>query len=486
MVLTWSTNEDYSYGFFIPVISAYLLWEQRKDFTAIPVKSSWRLLPPVFLITLVALYGILGSSGNIAMPATPIAFLLVFAFCFGEKAARRLILPLGFLIFMVPIPAVLERTIGVFLKAVSSQLGGELIRLAGASVHVSGNIIDLGVTQLQVVDACSGLRYLFPLLALGILYAHFFERETWKKIVCVLATPPIAVLTNALRVSLTGILIPYLGIEAAQGFFHDFSGWLIFLVAFAFLFLLGRLLRIFKPRHEAPTAPQAEPKAPATRFNITRAVAVSGSLLLAAAGLSASTGSLPPVKIQGGLVSFPLDFSDWSGRTQVVDPEIVRESGAEEAFSANYRNGKGELISLYMGYRSTAFLETENFFHSPTVCLPSSGLTVLDESTHIIPGVPQFGDLRVSQMVIESLGTRELVYFWFQTKDQYSHDKNINRYQIAMHALQRDNTHALFIRPITIIERGESIEAAQKRLDGFARDMLGALFEFLHAKQVPG
>lgn len=489
MFRTWSTNEDYSYGFLIPVISAYLLWEQRKELAGLPIKSSWRLLPLVILAMVVALYGILGSSGNIAMPATPIAFILVFAFCFGLKAARRLILPLGMLVFMVPIPAVLERTIGVFLKAVSSNLGGELIRLVGHSVHVSGNIIDLGVTQLQVVDACSGLRYIFPLLALGILYAHFFERDTWKKIVCVLATLPIAVLTNALRVGLTGILIPYFGVEAAQGFFHDFSGWVIFLVAFALLFLMGRILRFFGLRAaarplEGKGAAEAAP--PAVRLGITQAVAVSCGLLLVVAGLSASAGSLPPIKLQGGLASFPLGFSDWQGRSQIVDPVIIHESGAEEAFSADYRNGSGEGVSLYMGYRSTAFLETENFFHSPTVCLPSSGFKVLDETTHLIPGVPKFGDLQVSKMIIESFGAKQLVYFWFQTKDKFSHDKNINRFQIAMHALQRDNTHALFIRPITAVGKSEALEAAEKRLDGFVRDMMGELLQFLDEKQEVG
>ena len=483
---TWSTNEDYSYGYLIPLISAYLLWEQRKELPSIPIRISWRLLPFVLVSILVAVYGILGSSGNIAMPITPIAFILIFAFCFGEKAARRLILPLGMLIFMVPIPAVLERTIGVFLKAVSSKLGGELIRLTGNTVHVSGNIIDLGVTQLQVVDACSGLRYIFPLLALGILYAHFFEREVWKKIVCVLATLPIAVLTNALRVGLTGILIPYFGVEVAQGFFHDFSGWVIFLVAFAFLFLLGRLLRLLKPRAAAQAGEEAEPAGPAARSGIAKAVAVSCGLLLAVAGLSASTGSLPPLKLEGGMASFPLSFSGWGGRSQIVDPMIIKESGAEEAFSADYRNGQGEGVSLYMGYRSTAFLETENFFHSPTVCLPSSGFQVLKETTHLIPGVPKFGDLKVSKMIIESFGAKQVVYFWFQTRDKFSHDKNVNRFQIAMHALQRDNTHALFIRPITGVGRSETLEAAEERLDGFVRDMMGALLEFLNEKQVVG
>ena len=133
---------------------------------------------------------------------------------------------------MVPVPAVLERTIGVFLKSVSSKMGGALIGLAGVSVHVSGNIIDIGATQLQVVDACSGLRYLFPLIALGILYAYFFEKVLWKRVVCVLATIPLAILMNALRIGITGILAKYLGVATAQGFFHGFSGWLMFVAAF--------------------------------------------------------------------------------------------------------------------------------------------------------------------------------------------------------------------------------------------------------------
>ncbi len=486
MYRIWSTNEDYSYGFLIPAISAYLLWEQRREFAKIPVESAWRLLPLVLLAILVALYGILGSSGNIAMPITPIALILIFAFCFGAAAARRLILPLGMLVFMVPIPAVLERTIGIFLKAVSSKLGGELIRLAGQSIYVSGNIIDLGVTRLQVVDACSGLRYIFPLLALGILYAHFFEREIWKKVVCVVATLPIAILTNALRVGLTGILIPFFGVEAAQGFFHDFSGWVIFLVAFAFLFLLGRVLRFFKPRKEPRAAKRTEEVVPVARGLIAKAVALSCGLLLVVAGLSASTGSLPPLKIKGGIESFPLSFKEWNGRSQIVDSEIIDASGAEEAFSADYRNLKGEPISLYLGYRSTAFLETENFFHSPTVCLPASGMRVLEETTHTISDVPKFGELKVSQMLVEHFGERMLVYYWFQTKDKFSHDKNINRFQIAMHALRRDNTHAFFIRLISVMTGEETLEQAQERLDKFVIDMMETLLDFLKENQMDG
>ena len=228
MVNTWWTNEDYSYGFLIPIISLYLLWDRREVLRELSIGSSWVVFPVLLIFYLLALYGILGSSGNIAMPAVPILVLLFTAFVFGVDAVRRLFLPLVFLVFMVPVPAVLERTIGVFLKSVSSKMGGALISLAGVSVHVSGNVIDIGVTQLQVVDACSGLRYLFPLIALGILYAYFFEKVLWKRVLCVLATIPIAILMNALRIGITGILAKHLGVATAQGFFHGFSGWLIF------------------------------------------------------------------------------------------------------------------------------------------------------------------------------------------------------------------------------------------------------------------
>ena len=125
---------------------------------------------------------LLGSSGNISMPSIPILIVLFAAFCFGWKALKEFIVPLGFLIFMIPVPAILERYLGLFLKNVSSRMGGAIIDMLNIPVHVSGNMIDLGVTQLQVVDACSGMRYIFALLALGVVYAYFFEKAAWKRV----------------------------------------------------------------------------------------------------------------------------------------------------------------------------------------------------------------------------------------------------------------------------------------------------------------
>ncbi len=149
---------------------------------------------------------------------------------------------------MVPAPDFIDRYVGLHLKAVSSRMGGAFISLFNIPVHVSGNVIDLGVTQLQVVDACSGLRYIFPLLALGILYAYFFERITWKRLFCVLVTIPLGVLINGLRIGITGILTEIFGPKVAEGFFHDFSGWVMFVVAFIMLFVISRLLTVFFPK----------------------------------------------------------------------------------------------------------------------------------------------------------------------------------------------------------------------------------------------
>lgn len=488
MVNVWWQDEDYSYGFLIPLASAYLLWEKRKTLGEIPVKSAWGILPVLVFFILISLYGILGSSGNVSMPSIPVLIILFTGFCFGIESVKRLILPLGFLFLMVPVPAVIERNMGVYLKAVSSRLGGAFIRLCDIPVHVSGNIIDLGVTQLQVIDACSGMRYIFPLLALGILYANFFERVTWKRGFLVLVTIPLGVFFNALRIGITGVLTDKFGPKASEGFFHSFSGWIVFVFAFIMLFLISRILAFSSPK----AAASKESTAPKSDLATTSAMAgkktassflFSIALLSCVAVISLSTSTLPAVAIKGGIQGFPLLIGEWKGKSEIVDPVIVKESGAEEAFSGYFMNASGRDVSLYIGYRSTAFLANENFFHSPTVCIPSSGWVEEGVKKRTISNVQLFDKLDVTEMVVAKEGIKQLVYFWFQTKDEATDDKNINRFHLSLHAIRRDNTHDLFMRPITRINSTEKIEDAEKRMDGFVREMMPVLLQFLKEKQ---
>ena len=485
----WMTNGDYSYGILIPLISLYFLWEQKNILANTRIRSYWPILPVLVLFILISLYGILGSSGNVAMPALPILIILFSIFCFGLEFLKKAALPLCFLIFMIPLPASLDRTIGVFLKSISSDVGGLLLRALGYSVYVSGNVIDLGVTKLQVVDACSGLRFVFPLLALGVVYSKFFEKVFWKQVVCVLITVPIAILTNILRIAIAGILTYSFGSEMAEGFFHDFQGWVIFMVAFVFLFLFGRFLRLFPSSlKQRPESDKLEPdkesgpgESPVSLRADNKGAVIVSIVLLAAVGiLTLNTHALPPVHIKGGMKSFPLAFGNWKGESSIVEQEIIDASGAEEAFNASYIDSNSQNVNLYIGYRSSAFLEDTNFFHSPTVCLPSSGWKVIEKSRHTIQDVPGFGTLTVTRMLMDAMGNRQLVYFWFQTKDKATHDKNINRFHLSMHALKKDNTYDLFIRPITPVLRNETIEAAEKRIDQFTREMMQTLIQFLN------
>lgn len=481
---TWMTNDDYSYGVLIPFISAYFLWEKKNSLKGVTIQSCWSVFPLLLLFVLLSVYGVLGSSGHISRPVLPVLIVLFAIFCFGIDLVKRISLPLCFLVFMIPLPSVLDRTIGVYLKTISSQLGGMFLRVCGYSVYVSGNVIDLGVTKLQVVDACSGLRFLFPLLALGVVYGYFFERVVWKRVAFVLVAVPIAIFTNILRIGITGLLTYNFGSKMAEGFFHDFQGWAIFMVAFVFLFIFGRFLRLFSPKEGKILQNETlySGSAILNKGN-SEAFIVSIVLLAIVAGLTFNTSALPPVMIKGGIVSFPSSFNGWKGQLQAIDPEIIDASGAEEAFSCVYLNQKSHVVSLYMGYRSTAFLENVNFFHSPTVCMPSSGWKIISKSKRTINDIPFFDTLNVVEMVMESMGTKDLVYFWFQTKNKTSHDKNINRFHLALHAIKKDNTHDLFIRPITSIEKGESIEDARQRMDKFVREMMGTLIRFLQENQ---
>lgn len=491
LISVWMNDEDYSYAFLIPFITAYLIWERRRQVANTPISINWVGGALFFFFLIVSVYGILGSSPSAVRPAIPLIILSITLFCFGWEMFKVLAFPLSMLIFMIPLPTLFGTVVGIHLKTISTLLGKAILVLAGISVFVEGNVIDLGVTQLQVVDACSGLRYILPLLALGVLFAYFFEKTKWKQVLLVLSTIPIAIVTNGLRIGATGILAKYYGPKVAEGFFHGFSGWLVFMFAFGLLLLLLVGLRYIPGRAAANTSKGiGERGMPRKGTSPSRSnpvpAAIASVCMLAVGLLSFSTSALPALKIQGGLAGFPMNFKEWSGQREFVPPDIIALSGAEDAFSVRYRNNQDSIVSLYVGYRGSPFGESENFFHSPSVCLPSSGWKIVSTSTHDIANVPPFGTITVKKMLIERMGERQLVYYWFQTNSRVSHDVNINRFHLTLHALKRNNTHDLFMRPIMPFKKDEKVEDAEKKMDQFVRDFMEEMERFLKEKQYTG
>ncbi len=247
LVYDWGINENYSHGYLIPPLAGYLAWERRQQLIATPVSRSWFglvILAGSFVVLLVGLLGAELFLSRIAMIGTIVGGLL---FVLGWRHLKMLAFPLGVLLLMIPIPAILFNQIVFPLQLVASQFGEASVAAFGIPVLREGNIIFLANTTLEVAEACSGIRSLVSLLTLAIVFGYFTDPRPTVRIAIALSSIPVAIVANAFRVAGTGIAAHYYGTAAAEGFFHSFSGWIVFIAAFAMLFGIIRLLRWLMP-----------------------------------------------------------------------------------------------------------------------------------------------------------------------------------------------------------------------------------------------
>ncbi len=238
----WYNDPDYSHGFLVPFLSGYFIWERWDALKKQVISPSfWGVaLLGIGLFSLVV--GLVGAE----LYVQRMSFLVVVAglvLLFGGWGLLwSLSLPIAFLIFMIPLPAIVVNTIAFPLQLFAAQSAAFCLFSLGIPVLREGNLIVLAATTLEVAEACSGLRSLLSLLALGTVYGYFSQDILWKRWALVFLSIPIAIVANAIRVSGTGILAHYFGVEAAEGFYHTFEGWLVFVVAFVLLFLCGMVL----------------------------------------------------------------------------------------------------------------------------------------------------------------------------------------------------------------------------------------------------
>ncbi len=247
LIHAWSTDDNYSHGYLIPPIAAYLAWERRQLFLSAPIRPSAFGLIVILGSVLVLALGVLG----IELFLTRISLLGVFGgtllFLFGWPRLRVMLFPLAFLVLMIPLPAIIFNQIAFPLQLIASQFGEEVIRAASIPVLREGNVLVLANITLEVAEACSGIRSLISLLTLGIVFGYIGDARTWVRVLIAVSTVPVAVISNGARVAGTGIAAHYYGAAAAEGFLHEFSGWLVFVTAFAMMVLLYRVLRFIAP-----------------------------------------------------------------------------------------------------------------------------------------------------------------------------------------------------------------------------------------------
>jgi exosortase len=247
LVHDWSTDDNYSHGFLIVPISLYLAWERRDRLMQAAIRPSWLGLLVVLGGVALLIAGTLGAElfvtriGLLAVLTGSILFIL------GWNHLRLLAFPLALLVLMIPIPAILFNQVAFPLQLLASRFSSGVLSMVGIPVLREGNVIILAHTTLEVAEACSGIRSLVSLITLGILLGYFTESRLWVRWLLAVATIPTAIFANGLRVAGTGILAHYWGPAAAEGFFHTFSGWLVFAFAFGMVLLFQWVIRRMVP-----------------------------------------------------------------------------------------------------------------------------------------------------------------------------------------------------------------------------------------------
>lgn len=269
----WWVDENYSHGLLVPFIIGYILWLQRDKFAAEPARPSVLLGGLAVAFSLFALWtGVAGAELYTQRMSLVLLIAGIVVYFWGLRFLKLLLVPLGLLILAIPIPAIIFNKIAFPLQLFASRCAVWSMSMLGIPVLRQGNVIELkplnsfDTKKLEVVEACSGIRSLMTLMTLAVVFAYFtYPRSNdsdgprgkfgwlrsfgfWRTLIILLSAVPIAILTNASRVSGTGILSHYYGTSVADGFFHTFSGWAIYIVAFLLLFLVGWIVDRFRPR----------------------------------------------------------------------------------------------------------------------------------------------------------------------------------------------------------------------------------------------
>ena len=474
LVSRWSKQEEYSHGFFIPLISLWLLWQRRDALRASMGRPAWSGLLLVLL-----------SIGMLVLGEITAIFILVqygFLLCLlalilclgGMPLLRVTFLPVLLLLFAVPLPYFVDSQLSWRLQLLSSQIGVGVLRLLDISVFLEGNVIDLGSYRLQVVDACSGLRYLYPLLSIGFLMGYMFRAPRWQRVVLFLSTIPITVLMNSLRIAAVGLLVERWGIGMADGFLHYFEGWIIFMACLLLLLAEVWLFERFaarRPVYEALNFPLISggggiglaPK------RYAQPLVFALLLLILAGGAVTAIGQrqeLHPERLS--LTAFPLLLGEWRARESRLSAEVEVSLGLDDYVIADYHRGNTDVVNFYAAYYGSQRKGVSP--HSPQVCIPGGGWLITELSRlPVTLALSSEGVFEVNRVIIERAGQRQLVYYWFEQRGRRMANEYWVKWYLLVDALLRNRSDGALVRLTTAIATFETPAEADQRLQSFMR-----------------
>jgi len=470
----WENQEEYSHGYLIPLVSAYLIWQRKDLLKRMEFRPSWIPVGLVFAGILISVIGEI-SAIYVLIHFSLILIILAMAWALmGWEAFKNIMIPLALLAFAIPLPYFLEASLTADLQLVSSKLGVAVIRLFGIPVYAEGNVIDLGIYQLQVVEACSGLRYLYPLMGVGFIVVYLYQVEFWKRALVFVSTIPVTILMNSFRIGVIGILVDNWGIGMAEGFLHYFEGWVIFIACLAILLLemwllnrIGKTPRSFGEVFALPDArlPPLEDCEEKTR-DIPRpflacVVLVAISLVIVKA--IDTRDEIIPEREQ--FVSFPLYFEHWRGEQDNLEPIVTEKLALTDYLLNNYARDGGVPVNFYVAYYASQRKGVSP--HSPRVCVPGGGWSITDIERTQVRLEGRELPLNVNRAIIQNGMHRQLVYYWFKQRGRDIANEYWMKWYLLTDSLSRNRTDGSLVRLTTPILPNEKEADAEKRLNEF-------------------
>lgn len=484
LVRRWSAQEEYSHGFLIPFVTAWLLWVRRDALTASISRPAWTGPALVLVAGLMHVLSQLSTILILSQLAFLIGLLGIMLAVGGFPLLRVSFIPIAFLIFAIPLPYFINAGVSLELQLFSSRLGVAFIRLFDVPVYLEGNLIDLGTYKLQVVEACSGLRYLFPLLSLSFLAAYLFRAPLWQRVIVLFSSIPITIAMNGLRIGVIGITVDRWGPLLAEGVLHFFEGWIIFVASALLLltevYLLARMSgqRFLECFDAAPQAVRPPSRKIVVQPSDRKPFYACLLLLLAILFAGALTANRAEViQTRSRFVTFPTKIGDWDGHPSLLDPQVEQGLALDDYILSDYRNSNGKVVNLYVAYYAS---QHGGKYHSPLVCIPGDGWSI-SSFLRTSYGV----DRPVNHVLIERNGSRQLVYYWYQERGRRIASEYWSRLYLIYDAITMNRSDGALVRLVTPISTDEFEEDADKRLRLFIQALEPSLNRFLPSGDVP-
>ena len=491
----WIGSEDYSHGMFVPLISLFLIWQARHRIAAAGIKNSWWGLAVIsagLFLYWIGEFATLYVLQHISLWMVIVGLVIALI---GVCGAKAIAFPLSYLLTSIPLPVFFYAGLSSQLQLWSSALGVGCLQLVGVTAFRDGNVIDLGPVQLQVVEACSGIRYLLPLTSLALLCAYLFKDRMWKRVVIVLSSIPISILVNGFRIGMIGVLIEWYGQGAGEGFFHLFEGWVLFMASLGLLILEmlvlasigskgdrssflsrftwtdanlqgGTRLEVRGPRSDGTTSVSTSTLQPLTSHRLFPGPAYLCSVALLVPVAFASTFMVERVEIpppRAMFVDFPMKLDGWLGTSLSLEKQYIDALRFDDYVLADYRFGDGQTVNLYVAYYRSQ--RKGQSAHSPQSCLPGGGWEISSFKRMALPeSSGMVRPLHVNRALIQKDSQKQIVLYWFKQRDRILSNEYLVKFYLFWDALSRGRTDGALVRIASLVGPGETEDIVDQRL----------------------